>query len=151
VAGSQGAAFHPDLNVPPGAILISKATEPQQEAYSAFEGTNLRSQLALQGIDHVIVAGLTTDYCVKNTVMDALRFGFAVTVVEDAIRAIGMKPEDGPEAVQAMKDAGAVVAPLSKIIGGRPPTATIEVKQVKRREAKRVEKARPGRKLAGVH
>jgi nicotinamidase/pyrazinamidase len=130
IINSQGGAFHPALNVPADSIIISKGTQPHQEAYSAFEGTNLRSLLALQGIDHVLVAGLTTEYCIKNTTMDALRFGFSVTVVENACRPVNLKPQDGPEAIEAMKEAGALLVPLSKIIGGRPRTTTIEVKQV---------------------
>jgi nicotinamidase/pyrazinamidase len=132
IAGSQGAMFHPALNVPADATIISKATEPQQEAYSAFEGTNLRSMLALQGVDHVILVGLTTDYCIKNTALDALRFGFGVTVAEDATRAVNVSPEDGPAALKAIKDAGAQLVSVDKLLGVRKPTATIEVKQVMR-------------------
>jgi nicotinamidase/pyrazinamidase len=129
IVDSQGAAFHPALNVPADATLVSKATLPQQEAYSAFEGTNLRSLLVLQGVYHVVLAGLTTDYCIKNTALDALRFGFGVTVVEDVIRAVNLKPADGPAAVAAMKEAGALMAPLSKFVGGAKPRS-IETKRV---------------------
>ena len=59
------------------------------------------------GVDHVYVAGLATDYCVKNTVLDAVREGFDVSVVTDAIRGIDVKPGDSERAIEAMREAGA--------------------------------------------
>ena len=58
-------------------------------------------------VDHVYVAGLATDYCVKNTVLDAVREGFGVTVVIDAIRGIDVEPRDSERAVEEMRRAGA--------------------------------------------
>lgn len=125
IADSQGAAFHPALNVPKDATIVSKAMTPHQEAYSGFEGTNLRSLLALQGVTHVVVAGLTTDYCVKNTVLDALRYGFSVTVVEDSIRAVNVKPGDGQEALETMRRGGAEIVPLARFVGAATARTTI--------------------------
>jgi nicotinamidase/pyrazinamidase len=145
IADSQGAAFHPALNVPNAATIVSKATMPHQEAYSAFEGTSLRSLLALQGVDHVIVTGLTTDYCVKNTVLDALRFGFSVTVVENTIRAVNVNPGDGVEAVETMRKAGAVIVPIERIIGTPTQRTTIMRRVALAPIARQVKHAKPGK------
>jgi nicotinamidase/pyrazinamidase len=58
-------------------------------------------------VERLVVVGIATDYCVKDTVLDALRMGIAVTVVEDAIRAVNLADGDGARAVQLMRDAGA--------------------------------------------
>ncbi len=60
-----------------------------------------------RGVDHLYVAGLATDYCVKNTVLDAVKLGFGVTVVEDAVRGIEVKPGDIERAREQMRGAGA--------------------------------------------
>lgn len=106
VAGTAGADFHDDLFMPEGATIISKATGPEADAYSGFEGTGLGPQLKRQGIDHVVVAGLATDYCIKNTALDAHRLGFGVTVALDAVRAVNVKPEDGRCAIKHMQIRG---------------------------------------------
>ncbi len=62
VRNTRGAAFHPDLKVPRSATIISKATEPDREAYSAFQGTNLSSILKEIGVNELFVGGLATDY-----------------------------------------------------------------------------------------
>ncbi len=121
VAGTSGAEFHADLYVPPGAAIISKADDPEKEAYSGFEETQLCDLLKKQSVEDVVIAGLTTDYCVKNTALDAHRFGFSVTVAIDAIRAVNVKPEDGRRAITLMQirsisflEAGEVVDRLSQ-------------------------------------
>jgi nicotinamidase/pyrazinamidase len=107
VAGTPGAEFRPGLEVPDDAIIVSKATEPDKDAYSGFDGTDLAETLRAKGVTRVFVAGLATDYCVKNTVFDALRLGFDAIVVEDAIRGVDNPPGTAAEAVAEMKNAGA--------------------------------------------
>ncbi|MFO7536236.1 MAG: isochorismatase family protein [Kiritimatiellia bacterium] len=145
IADSQGAAFHPALNAPKGVTIVSKATAPHQTAHSAFEDTNLRSLLALQGVDHVIVTGLPTDYCVKNTVLDALRFGFSVTVVEETIRAVNVNPGDGVEAVETMRKAGAEIVPIERIIGAPTHRTTIMKRVALAPIARQVKHAKPAK------
>lgn len=116
VAGTQGAAFHSSLEVPENAVIISKAAEPDKEAYSSFEGTDLASRLKQAGVEHVILAGLTTDYCVRNTALDALKNGFSVTVVSDGIRAVNVQPEDGKKAIAEMKARGVAFMSLAEIV-----------------------------------
>lgn len=107
VAGTPGAAFAPGLRLPASTQLCSKASQPDAEAYSGFEGTELAASLRQQGVKRLFVGGLATDYCVKATVLDALREGFEVLLLADAVRAVDLHPGDGARAEQAMAQAGA--------------------------------------------
>ena len=59
--------------------MVAKATEPDRDAYSAFDGTGLADALRERGVDRLVVGGLATDYCVRASVLDALREGFEVS------------------------------------------------------------------------
>ncbi|HRQ57148.1 MAG TPA: nicotinamidase [Azoarcus taiwanensis] len=109
IAESDGAAFASDLGLPAGTVIVSKATEPGKDAYSGFEGTTLAAQLAERQVRRVFVGGLATDYCVLNTVRDALAAGFEVVLLTDAIRAVEVNPGDGQRALAEMVASGAVV------------------------------------------
>ena len=109
VAGTKGAAFDPRLAAPASAIVISKATEREREAYSAFEGTDLDSCLRAARVRRVFVGGLATEYCVLATVRDALARGFGAVVLVDAIRAIEAHPGDGRRAEEEMVRLGATL------------------------------------------
>ncbi len=110
VQGSRGAQFHPDLVLPPGTLVISSATDPKREAYSGFDGTTLEEHLRDLKVDTVFVAGLATDYCVKETVLSGCKLGFKVVLLEDAIRGIDVAPKDSEKAIAEMRAAGAVTA-----------------------------------------
>jgi len=112
IQDSPGAEFHPDLKLPVEAIVISKAMRPEADAYSGFEGTNLELYLKRKGTTRVFIGGLTTDYCVKNSVLDARRMGFETVFLIDAVRAVDVKPGDGDKAIEEMKKAGAFPATL---------------------------------------
>ncbi|MBI1320054.1 MAG: isochorismatase family protein [Candidatus Hydrogenedens sp.] len=88
VQDSPGAEFHGDLFVPGDGRVISKGTDPEREAYSAFEGTDLDAWLRERGVERVFVAGLAFDYCVRATAVDAARAGYETWVVEDACAGI---------------------------------------------------------------
>lgn len=105
--GTRGAEFHHELMVPADAIIISKATKADSEAYSGFEGTMLAVDLQRLGIDEVFVGGLATDYCVKNTVLDALDAGCSVSVLSDCIKGVNMKQTDSASAIRVMVNRGA--------------------------------------------
>ena len=107
VAGTEGAAFAPALRLPADALVISKATEPDREAYSGFEGTDLAERLRGLGVRRLFVGGLATDYCVLSTVRDARREGFDVVLLEDAVRAVDVQPGDGARALEEMRRLGA--------------------------------------------
>ncbi|WP_332876948.1 isochorismatase family protein [Massilia sp. S19_KUP03_FR1] len=107
IAGSGGAAFAAAIPIEQFALVISKATTVEKDAYSAFNGTGLGEQMRARGIARVAVCGLATDYCVLNTARDALAEGFAALLVVDAIRAVEVHPGDGERAIAAMLAAGA--------------------------------------------
>jgi len=107
IAGTTGAEFHPGLRVPDDAIVLSKAQSPATDAYSGFGGTDLAERLRRRGVERVVIGGLTLDYCVKETALDALKAGFDVLVLEDATRAVEAAPGDGARAMAALHAAGA--------------------------------------------
>lgn len=107
VAGTAGAAFAPTLELPAKVEVVSKAQSRDRDAYSAFEGTGLAETLRGAGIQRLLIGGLATDYCVLNTVRDAIRSGFEVLLLADAIRAVDVKPHDGDEALAEMLRLGA--------------------------------------------
>ena len=115
VADTPGAAFAADLHLPDDAWIVSKATEPDREAYSGFEGTDLAERLKDAGVRRLFIGGLATDYCVLNTVKDALANGFAVYLLSDAIRAVNVNPGDGDRAITDMTAAGAVPVTLDDL------------------------------------
>ena len=108
VAGTEGASFAEDLEMPPVVRIVSKATREGEEAYSDFEGTGLAEELTGLGVGRVFVGGLATDYCIRATVLDACSAGFQVYVIEPAIRAVDVEPGDGDLAIAEMKAAGAL-------------------------------------------
>lgn len=117
VAGTQGAEFanHLTLPDPERCVIISKGTSADSDAYSGFEGTDLADRLRREGVSRVYVGGLATDYCVLNTVRDALTQGFDVLLLEDAIRAVNVQPGDGEQAIAAMREQGAGVTRLEDL------------------------------------
>lgn len=110
VAHTPGAAFSPDLDLPEDAMLVHKATRPDEEAYSTFQGTGLAQRLRALGVRRVVIGGLATDYCVRSSALDALAEGFDVVVLEDAVRAVDVQPGDGARALAQVQAAGATLA-----------------------------------------
>jgi nicotinamidase-related amidase len=115
VQGSEGAKFHPDLKLPEDVEVISKAMDPGKESYSGFDGTELGQELEKHRVKRVFVGGLATDYCVKNTVLDALKLGFETILLTDATRGVNVKPEDNMKAIDEMTGKGAKKATLSDV------------------------------------
>jgi nicotinamidase/pyrazinamidase len=109
VRDTPDAAFHPDLRLPPDAIVLDKATTPDREEYSAFDGASLADDLKARGVSRVWVGGLALDYCVKATVLDALAAGFETRLLLAATRPVEVRPGDGERAVAEMRAAGAIV------------------------------------------
>ena len=107
VQGTIGAGFHQNLAIPAGATIISKGDKPDTEAYSGFQGTDLETRLKKAGVKEIFLGGLATDYCVKESCLDAVRAGFAVNVLRDCVMAVNVKPSDGAEALKQMRGAGA--------------------------------------------
>ena len=114
VAGGDGAAFHPGLRLPSDAAVVSKGVEPDQDGFSAFDGrlddgATLEDSLRAAGVARLVAGGLATDYCVRHTVLDALRKGWQVTLLTDAVAAVDLRPDDGSRALEEMQAAGAVL------------------------------------------
>jgi nicotinamidase/pyrazinamidase len=118
VADTWGAELHPDLPVTGPVVRKGRHGE---DGYSGFTirdplsgrtgPTELETLLRAAGIEHLVVAGLATDYCVQATVLDARTLGFEVTVLVSAIRAVDVDEGDGDRALARMRDAGAHLAP----------------------------------------
>jgi nicotinamidase/pyrazinamidase len=120
VQGSPGAQFHPQLLLPKGTIVIYKGTTRWDDGYSALQGitengTPLPMLLRHMSTDRLYIGGLATDYCIKNSVLDGLKDGFAVTLLADAVRPVEINPGDGESAVKEMLSAGATFATLETI------------------------------------
>jgi len=109
VAETEGAEFPAELALPKETLVVSKGMQPDQEAYSGFQGTNLATRLHKRGIERLFVGGLATDYCVLETVLDALREGFQVFLIRDAVRAVNRQPGDGGRAIRQMQESGALL------------------------------------------
>jgi nicotinamidase/pyrazinamidase len=116
VAGSWGAELHPDLEV--DGPRVRKGSNGE-DGYSGFtmrdprtgeeRATELEGLLRSHGVARVVVCGLATDYCVRATVLDALRLGFQTTVLADAVAAVDLAAGDGDRALDEMRAAGASV------------------------------------------
>ena len=116
VQNTEGGRFHADLELPDSAIVVSKGQDPDKPGYSALEGytddgKTLLADLQRRQIDHLYVGGLATDYCVKQSVLDALAAGLKVTVLRDAIAGIDAQPGDADRAIAEMHEAGAEIEP----------------------------------------
>ena len=110
VQDTPGAAFHPDMQLPDDAVVVTKADQSEREAYSAFDSGELADELLAAGIERLWVGGLATDYCVKASVLDATELpGLEVRVITNAIRAVDAAPGDGDAALDAMRAAGAIL------------------------------------------
>ena len=106
VQNSNGAKFHSNLNIPPEGEIVSKA-DKKDEAYSFFQGTDLATKLHQRGIEKLLVGGLATDYCVKETVLDGLKYGFKMFHLDDASRGVNLQPDDSEQALKEMVAKGA--------------------------------------------
>src|SRR2546423_4489073 len=118
VQGTQGAELHPGLVRDRVDVVVDKGQDPATEGYSGFEATLLEELLRAHGIDHVTIGGIATDYCVKNTALDALRLGFGVTIDREAVRGVDVEPGDSERALDEIRAAGGGGS------GARPPPPT---------------------------
>lgn len=109
VSGTHGAEFHPDIQIPALAILVSKAINPDSEAYSAFEGTGLDKMLKRLGVSTLTICGIATEYCVKSTVSDALRHGFRLEVAANAISAVAPGSHEERLALESFNSPGSAL------------------------------------------
>lgn len=121
VQGTDGGKFHPRLAIDERVLVLSKGDSPDADSYSGFDavtsdGLRLADLLRARGVKCICVGGLATDYCVKHTVLDGLKEGFAVVLLEDAIRGVNLQPADSKEAIEEMLRAGAQKQSASSVI-----------------------------------
>ena len=109
VQETEGAELHPALDRAQIDVVVDKGQDPGIEGYSGFEGTNLGELLRERGIDRVTIVGLATDYCVKNTALDALREGLEVVVDTEGVRGVEVEEGDSERALAELRGAGATV------------------------------------------
>ncbi len=108
VQDTDGAAFHADLDLPAGTVILTKADRPDQDAYSAFEGTGFAERLRADRVRRLWVGGLALDYCVRASVLDALAGGgLEAHLILTATRPVDVQAGDGARAIAEMEAAGA--------------------------------------------
>jgi nicotinamidase/pyrazinamidase len=115
VGGTWGAELHPDLAIPDDAPRVHKGTSGE-DGYSGFSmrdpvdgsiaPTALDGLLRSANVRSVVIAGLATDYCVRTTALDAVRLGYATTVLTDAVAAVDLEADDGARALDELAVAG---------------------------------------------
>jgi nicotinamidase/pyrazinamidase len=114
VMDTRGAEFHAKLHLRADVVIVSKGMGETEDAYSAFQARNesdvpLAALLNARDVNHLYIAGLATDYCVKSSAVDGLDQGFRVTLVLDGMRAVNLQPTDGEQALAEMRARGAQV------------------------------------------
>lgn len=111
VHNTPGAEFHPGLRSEKIDQVFLKGTDANDDGYSAYEATNadLEQYLKDRHVEELYVVGLATDYCVRQSAMDAQAKGFKTYVVTDAVAAVDVKENDGVRALKEMQEAGATL------------------------------------------
>jgi nicotinamidase/pyrazinamidase len=115
VQGSDGADFVPGLETGRASLILRKGTRSRLDSYSAlFENdrrtpTGLEGWLRSVGAATVYLSGVATDYCVYFSAMDALRLGFEVVVVKDAVRGVDFPPGNVARRLEGLRKAGALL------------------------------------------
>ncbi len=116
VRDTWGAQFRPDLTV--AGEVVRKGTGGE-DGYSGFTvrdaasgeeaPTRLEQLLRARNIEQIVILGLATDYCIRETTLDARRKGFATTVLRRGVRGVNLEPGDDARALRDMEEAGALV------------------------------------------
>jgi nicotinamidase/pyrazinamidase len=114
VAGTWGAAFHPALTADAGPSVRKGANG--EDGYSGFTmrdpltaatvPTEMDGLLRGRGVRRVVICGLATDYCVRDTALDAVALGYRTSVLVDGVRAVDLRPGDGSGALAELVEAG---------------------------------------------
>ena len=125
VQGTKGAEFRADLALPKDAVIVSAGMAPDEEGYSGFEGRDIKgvglaALLRAYDVEKIYVGGLATDYCVKHTVLDGLKQGFKIVLLEDAVRGVNLQPTDAERAIEEMVRAGAQTQTLASLAERAP-------------------------------
>ena len=148
VDGTAGAELHPSVAGMRFDRVQDKGTDPDREAYSGFDGTDLAGYLRGRGVQRVLVGGIATDYCVRATALDAVRAGFHTTVLVDAVAAVEVAPGDVARALADVRAAGGA---LDKVRLLRADPELVPVVEAKAEALRRVTgEAHRGRIVIGL-
>ncbi len=121
VQNTQGSEFSSGLNIDQFDQVFQKGTDHEIDSYSAFfdnghlKATGLGDYLKEKGVTDLYIVGLTTDFCVKFSVLDAIKLGFRTFVIKDACRAVNLLPGDEKKSLEEMASAGATVITTSDL------------------------------------
>ena len=121
VQGTQGAQLHPELKTDTISYYFRKASSPDKDDYSEFagkdeQGRSLDEVLKSHDVKSLYIVGLATDYCVLETVLDGLKYGYEVYPVIDAMRAVNVDPDDGERALRKMAYNGAHLVTSDEVL-----------------------------------
>lgn len=119
VQNTLGADFHPSLKLPAQTIVVSKGMDPDKDSYSAFQAVDGRGRPLLEilndlDVKELWIGGLATDYCVKASVLDALKH-FKVNILVDAVKGVNIKPDDSQKAMDEMIKSGVIKITLKEL------------------------------------
>ncbi len=122
IQNTRGALFHPDLKLSKDTVLLYKGMDSDKDSYSSFEaedasGIALPKILRRLGIKEIYIGGLATDYCVRFTTKDAIKQGFKVKLLMDAVKGVNLKPDDSQNAIKEMVKLGAKKISLKDLRG----------------------------------
>ena len=121
VQGSEGADFHPNLNIKKSQVIIRKGFRKEIDSYSTFFENDQKTTTGLTGylnqrdITDLYTVGLATDFCVKWSILDGIDEGFNMHIVEDAVKGIDL---DGSvdQAWKEMKEKGVKITSSEEIL-----------------------------------
>ncbi len=121
IENTRGVQFHPKLKTPKEAFLVYKGMDPEKDSYSAFQAedkyrNSLSNLLKMLKVQELYIAGLATDYCVRFTARDALRGGYRVKILTDAIKGVNLKPHDSEDAIRELVEAGVKTCTLKDLV-----------------------------------
>jgi nicotinamidase/pyrazinamidase len=112
---SEGARFHPDLQLPDDVVKVTKGVRFDQDQYSVLDQTGLATQLQRDGVRRLWVGGLALDVCVRASVLDALSAGLSVMLLADATRAVSA--DKAAQVLAELQGAGAEIVRESQGAG----------------------------------
>ena len=111
VAGTHGAEFYSEFDTSHIDKIINKGADPEIDNYSCFRdnpqmrNTELLDFLQEHNVDEIYIAGLTTEYCVKFSSLDSVKYGYRTNVIIDACRGVGSTREIN-KAINEMTSSG---------------------------------------------
>jgi nicotinamidase/pyrazinamidase len=122
IQGTKGAELHPGLHHERIDQIVLKGTRDRDEGYSAFESTNIDLEVFLKGkgVTSLYITGIATEYCVKESALDAVKRGFSAYVIKDAVEGVKLKEGDVERAFQEMEEAGVKVISSAEVLSAGP-------------------------------